>query len=65
MAKKPDAAASDTVRLTVRTAPIQGELPRYRAGLGPFGRDPVEVECAPWQADALRADPALVVSEAE
>jgi hypothetical protein len=65
-AKKTDAApASNTVRLMVRTAPAQGDQPRYRAGLGPFGREPVTVEATPEQAEVLRADPMLIVTEAE
>jgi len=61
-AKKPDAApASATVRLMVRTVAAHGEMMRYRAGLGPFGREPVTVEVTPEQAEALRADPMLIV----
>lgn len=63
MAKKPDTAASATVRLIVRTAAAHGDHPRYRAGLGPFRREPVEVEATREQAEALRADPTLVVAE--
>ncbi len=61
MARKTYPAAPATVRLIVRTAPAHGELPRHRAGLGPFGREPVTVEVTPAQADALRADPLLIV----
>lgn len=61
--KKPDTSA--TVRLMVRTAPAHGEMTRYRAGLGPFGREPVTVEATPAQAEALKADPMLIVTEAE
>jgi hypothetical protein len=65
-AKKPEPApARDTVRLLVRTAPAHGDQPRYRAGLGPFGREPVTVDAAHAQADAIKADPMLVVTEAE
>jgi hypothetical protein len=65
-AKKPAAApARATVRLSVRTAPVHGDQPRYRAGLGPFWRDPVVVEVEPWQAAALHRDSMLIVSEAE
>lgn len=49
------------LRLIVRTRPAHGAYPRYRAGLGPFGREPVEVEATDAQADALMADPALLV----
>lgn len=65
MAKKPESAsaAPATVRLIVRTQAAHGEVPRYRAGLGPFGRAPVEVEATPAQAEALKADPVLVVAE--
>lgn len=58
----PPAAAR--VRLSVRTAPAHGDAARYRAGLGPFGRDLVTVEATPAQAEALRADPVLIVTEA-
>lgn len=54
-----------TVRLMVRTVSALGGLPRYRAGLGPFTRDPQVVEATPEQAEALRADPMLAVAEAE
>jgi hypothetical protein len=65
-AKKSDTeTARDTVRLTVRTVPAHGEMTRYRAGLGPFGREPVTVEATPEQAEALKADPVLIVTEAE
>lgn len=64
MAKKPETAAPATVRLSVRTQAAHGDHPRYRAGLGPFRREPVVVEVTPEQADALRADPALAVAEA-
>jgi len=62
-AKKTDTSA--TVRLSVRTAAAHGEMTRYRAGLGPFGREPATVEVTPEQAEALRADPMLIVTEAE
>jgi hypothetical protein len=55
----------DTVRLTVRTVPEHGDMTRYRAGLGPFGREPVTVEASLEQAEKLRADPVLIVTEAE
>jgi hypothetical protein len=65
-AKKPDTeTVRDTVRLAVRTTPEHGEMTRYRAGLGPFGREPVTVEATPEQAEALKADPVLIVTEAE
>jgi hypothetical protein len=63
-AKNPDAVQA-TVRLAVRTVAAHGEMTRYRAGLGPFGRDPVTVEVSSEQAEALRADPMLIVTEAE
>jgi len=40
-------------------------MPRYRAGLGPFWREPVVVEATPGQALAIKADPALAVAEVE
>jgi|YNPMSStandDraft_2_1061718.scaffolds.fasta_scaffold20613_3 hypothetical protein len=55
----PPAAAC--VRLSVRTAPAHGGQPRYRAGLGPFGPEPLTVEATPEQAESLRADPMLIV----
>lgn len=51
------------IRLIVRTRPSHGDARRYRAGLGPFGREPLEVEVMPAQAEALQADPALLVAE--
>jgi len=64
--KKPDAAPERaTVRLAVRTAPAHGEMTRYRAGLGPFRREPLTVEASPEQAEALRADPVLIVTEGQ
>lgn len=63
MAKADKTDKPSTVRLIVRTAAAHGDWPRYRAGLGPFTREPVTVEAAPWQAEALKADPALVVAE--
>jgi len=59
----PPAAAR--VRLSVRTAPVHGDATRYRAGLGPFGREPLTVEASPEQAEALRADPMLIVTEGQ
>jgi hypothetical protein len=59
----PPAAAR--VRLSVRTVAEHGEMTRYRAGLGPFGREPVVVEATPEQAEALKADTMLIVTEAE
>jgi len=50
-------------RLIVRIQPAHIPHPRYRAGLGPFGHEPVVVEASPEQAEALRADPALLVAE--
>jgi hypothetical protein len=61
--KKPDTSA--TVCLAVRTVPVHGEMTRYRAGLGPFGGEPVTVEATPAQAEALRTDPVLIVTESE
>jgi hypothetical protein len=54
--------ASGRVRLSVCTVAFFNGT-RYRAGLGPFGGDPVVVEATPEQADALRADPVLEVFE--
>lgn len=51
-------------RLIVRTQPARGSAPRYRAGLGPFGREPVAVEASDAQARELMADPALLVAQA-
>lgn len=58
-------AAAPAIRLFVRTVAVHGDQPRYRAELGPFGREPVMVEATPAQAEALRADPMLIVTEAE
>ncbi|TCS69765.1 hypothetical protein EDC61_11966 [Sulfuritortus calidifontis] len=63
MAKKPADTQSGTVRLMVRTAASHGDHPRYRAGLGPFTREPRVVEVTPAQAAELKADPALAVAE--
>jgi hypothetical protein len=65
MAKEKISDQPTTTRLLVRTAPAQGEMTRYRAGLGPFGREPVTAEATPEQAEALRADPMLILTEAE
>lgn len=61
------ARKSDTpaVRLMVRTVAAMGELRRYRAGLGPFTREPQVVEATPEQADRLRVDAMLEVVEAK
>jgi len=59
---QPDSAS---VCLVVRTAAAQGDLPRYRAGIGPFGVAPVTVTASPAQAAALRADSSLIVVEAQ
>ncbi|MCI1193419.1 hypothetical protein MOJ79_16415 [Calidifontimicrobium sp. SYSU G02091] len=59
----PPAAPAGTLRLLVRTVSVHGDYGRYRAGLGPFGREPVVVCATPQQAQALRADPALAVAE--
>jgi hypothetical protein len=62
--KKPEAApARATVRLKVRTVPAHGDAKRYRAGLGPFGREAVTVEATPEQAEALKADPLLHIEQ--
>jgi len=53
------------IRLIVRTQAAHGTNPRYRAGLGPFGRDPVTIEATPEQAEALKADPVLIVAEVD
>lgn len=63
--KTAETASADRVRLSVRTVAAMGELRRYRAGLGPFTREARVVDAEPWQADALRADPMLDVSEAK
>jgi len=65
--KKSDrsSAAAANVRLYVRTVAAHGDMPRYRAGLGPFWREPVVVEATPGQALAIKADPALAVAEVE
>jgi hypothetical protein len=55
--------ARTTVRLLVRTVAAHGDATRYRSGLGPFGREAVAVEATPEQAEALRADPMLIVAE--
>lgn len=64
--KKAAAAAADqggngkTVGLSVRTRTLPQ---RFRAGFGPFGREPVAVQATPMQAELLRADPELTVEE--
>jgi hypothetical protein len=65
MAKGKTSDQPTTTSLLVRTAPAQGDQQRYRAGLGPFKREPVTVETTPEQAEALQADPMLIVTEAE
>ena len=64
--KKSDksSAAAKNVRLYVRTVAAHRQMPRYRAGLGPFWCAPVAVDATPEQAEALKADPALAVAEA-
>ncbi|GAB4208013.1 MAG: hypothetical protein Fur0019_13270 [Tibeticola sp.] len=64
MAKKPADPQSGPVRLMVRTTAAHGPYPRYRAGLGPFTREPQVVQATPAQAEQLKADPALAVAEA-
>jgi len=49
-------------RLIVRTAPAHGDAPRYRAGLGPFSRDPVMMDASDAQARELMADQSLLVA---
>jgi hypothetical protein len=49
----------------VRTAPAHGDAKRYRAGLGPFWSEPVLVDVTKERAEALKADPMLIVTEAE
>ncbi|MCX8016393.1 MAG: hypothetical protein N2690_00625 [Rhodocyclaceae bacterium] len=61
--KSADAAPAARVRLMVRTVAALGSQPRYRAGLGPFTREPQVVEATPEQAEALKADPMLAVAE--
>lgn len=60
--KKPDGQPS-TIRLFVRTVAAHGEMTRYRAGFGPFGREPVLVEVTQEQAEALEADPLLHIEQ--
>ncbi|GIX31374.1 MAG: hypothetical protein KatS3mg124_1846 [Porticoccaceae bacterium] len=55
--------AHDRVALTVSTAPAFPGERRYRAGLGPFTREPQVVEVEPEKAEVLKADPWLVVAE--
>lgn len=62
--RKSAEAAPGRVRLMVRTVAALGSQPRYRAGLGPFTREPQAVEVSPEQAEALKADPMLAVAEA-
>jgi hypothetical protein len=61
MVDVPPAAAR--VLLSVRTVSAHGNAQRYRSGLGPFGREAVAVEATPEQAEAMRADPMLIVAE--
>lgn len=47
------------------TVSVRSTVPRrYRAGLGPFGADPVTLAVTPEQLDALRADAMLILEEA-
>ena len=48
-------------RVAVRLKIGQGQ--RYRAGLGPFGPQEVEIEADAQAIAALRADPHLIVRE--
>lgn len=59
----PAPADGGRVRLSVSVLPQLYGQQRYRAGLGPFGRDPVIVEATPQQAQALHADEWLEVWE--
>lgn len=52
--------ASDAVRVRVRVKP-GGPDKRYRAGLGPFGAQPVEVAVSAEQRALLEADAWLEV----
>jgi len=71
--KKPDATAEappPRTRVSVCVSPAHASAPgatprRYRAGLGPFGRDPVIVDAERWQVELLKSDPALVVTTVE
>ncbi|MCX8016620.1 MAG: hypothetical protein N2690_01765 [Rhodocyclaceae bacterium] len=53
-------AVAETVRVRVRLK-AGGAERRYRAGLGPFGQAPVQIEASPGQRSALEADPWLEV----
>lgn len=55
----PDKGADDQVTVTVRSTGFR----RYRAGLGPFGRDPVTLEVSREQLIELRSDTLLIVEE--
>jgi hypothetical protein len=63
VAKEKTSDQPTTVRLLVRTAPAHGEMTRYRAGFGPFGREPVLVEVTQEQAEVLKADPLLHIEQ--
>jgi len=72
--KKPVAATAEAppprTRVSVCVSPAHASaagatLRRYRAGLGPFGREPVIVEAERWQVELLKSDPALVVTTVE
>jgi hypothetical protein len=71
--KKPAATAEalpPRLRVSVCVSPAHASaagatLRRYRAGLGPFGREPVIVDAERWQVELLKSDPALVVTKVE
>ena len=72
--KKPVAATAEAppprTRVSVCVSPAHASAPgatprRYRAGLGPFGREPLIVEAERWQVELLKSDPALVVTTVE
>lgn len=50
------------IRVAVRATAAHGDYPRYRAGLGPFRREPVEIRVWPDQLALLESDPALAVA---
>lgn len=59
-AKAAPEGAAKTAALSVRTRTLPQ---RFRAGFGPFGREAVEVQATPVQAELLHADPELIVEE--
>jgi hypothetical protein len=62
LAKGATGGDGETPGLTTVTVRSTG-FRRYRAGLGPFGREPVTVRVTPEQLLALRADTLLIVNE--